>query len=69
MIKIRLHGTMEEIELAISAIHIQFDVMSESELYADRGKNQYYRCYMDCKTKDANKANISEKRINNAISI
>ena len=48
MIKIRLHGTLEEIEETTKIIRDQFDVLSESEPYADRGKSKYYRCYMDC---------------------
>lgn len=48
MIKIRLHGTLEEIKETTKIIREQFDVLSESEPYADRGKSKYYRCYMDC---------------------
>lgn len=48
MIKIRLHGTLEEIEKTTKVIREQFHVLSESEPYADRGKSEYYRCYMDC---------------------
>ena len=61
MIKIRLHGTLEEIELAISLIHSQFNILSESAPYADRGKSVYYRCYLDCEVKNLNFANGIEK--------
>ena len=48
MIKIRLHGTLEEIEETTEIIGEQFRVINESEPYADRGKSEYYRCYLDC---------------------
>lgn len=47
MIKIRLHGTKDEISRAIENIRAVFNVMSVSELYKDRGTNEYYRCYID----------------------
>ena len=58
MVKIRLHGPLDEIEAAASFIRSQFDVLSESELYADRGKSVYYRLYLDCEVKNLNPANI-----------
>ena len=58
MVKIRLHGPLEEIEVATSFIRSQFDVLSESEPYADRGKSVYYRVYLDCEVKKLNAANI-----------
>lgn len=48
MIKIRLYGTLEEIEETTRIIREQFDVLSESKPYADRGESECYRCYMDC---------------------
>ena len=62
MVKIRLHGTREEIEIATSFIRSQFDVLSESEPYADRGKSVYYRTYLDCEVKNLNAANIGIER-------
>ncbi|MDO4672397.1 MAG: hypothetical protein Q4A76_05755, partial [Porphyromonadaceae bacterium] len=59
MIKIRLHGTLEEIEETTRIIREQFDVLSESKPYADRGKREYYRCYMDCEV-IFNKFNVYE---------
>lgn len=53
MIKIRLHGTLEEIKAASSIIHTQFDILSISEPYKDRGKNKYYRVYVDCEVKNS----------------
>ena len=50
MVKIRLHGTLEEVEYAMSFIRSQFNVLSESAPYKDRGNSQYYRTYMDCET-------------------
>lgn len=58
MVKIRLHGTLEEIEIATSFIRSQFDVLSESEPYADRGKSVYYRTYLDCEVKKLNQNNL-----------
>ena len=62
MIKIRLHGTLEEIEVATSFIRSQFDVLSESTPYADRGKSVYYRTYLDCEVKNLNTADIGIER-------
>ena len=47
LIKIRLHGEKEEIELACAAIEEQFKVLSISAPYADRGKSVYNRVYID----------------------
>lgn len=52
MIKIRLHGTKTEIEKAKEEIQNLFTVLYESEPYRDRGKSQYYRCYMDCEVEE-----------------
>ena len=52
MIKIRLHGTKAEIEKAKAELRVLFHVLYESEPYKDRGKSQYYRCYMDCEVDD-----------------
>lgn len=51
MIKIRLHGEKEEIELACAAIKEHFDVLNVSHLYADRGDSVYKRAYIDAKIK------------------
>jgi len=62
MVKIRLHGTRDEIETAATFIWSQFNVLSESEPYADRGKSVYCRMYMDCEVKDLNPVNGIEQK-------
>ena len=52
MVKIRLHGTREEIIKAVEVLKKDFNVLSESEPYKDRGKTEYYRCYLDCEAKE-----------------
>lgn len=52
MIKIRLHGTYEEIEKAKEIILKDFKILSISELYKDRGESSYYRAYIDCEIDD-----------------
>ena len=47
MIKIRLHGTVEEIDSAVEIIKATFKVLSISGYYKDKGFNEYYRCYID----------------------
>lgn len=56
MIKVRLHGTKEEIESA-KALYTRLeqegliDILTMSDLYADRGVSKYYRLYMDINIK------------------
>ena len=49
MIKMRLEGTLEEIERAIRELkaHQSFTILSRSQLYKDRGDSVYYRVYLD----------------------
>lgn len=49
MIEIRLHGEKEEIELACAAIEEQFEVLTMSAPYADRGKSVLQRVYIKAK--------------------
>lgn len=51
MVKIRLHGTLDEIEKAVAVLQESFEILQESTPYKDKGKSQYYRCYLDCKRK------------------
>ena len=53
MIKIRLHGVEEEISEYLNKIKKDKDVkiLSESSLYADRGKSEYKRLYLDVEVK------------------
>lgn len=52
MIKIRLHGTQEEINRAKLVISENFIILSISESYPDRGASVYCRVYMDCAIKN-----------------
>lgn len=52
MIKIRLHGEEEEIKKAIEILQCSFELLSVSDLYADRGNSKYARCYIDAKQQD-----------------
>lgn len=53
MIKIRLHGTLEEIARAKEVISDNFVILSISGNYPDRGASVYYRAYLDCVIKNA----------------
>lgn len=48
MIKIRLHGTPEEIARAKEVISDNFVILSISQNYPDRGASVYCRAYLDC---------------------
>lgn len=48
--KIRLHGTLNEVEVATKQIENTFHVVSISEPYKDRGKSKLYRVYIDVRT-------------------
>ena len=49
MIKLRLHGLENEIQDYLNKIKKDKDVkiLSESDIYADRGKSEYKRLYLD----------------------
>lgn len=47
MIKIRLHGTKDEIDKTISYLALVMDFYSVSGYYKDRGNSQYQRVYID----------------------
>lgn len=52
MIKIRLHGTPEEIAQAKEVISEAFIIQSISANYPDRGASVYCRSYIDAVIKD-----------------
>lgn len=55
MLKIRLHGKNEEIEKFVQWLELQnekVEMLSESELYKDRGKSVYARKYLDIEMKN-----------------
>ena len=49
MVKIRLWGTKEEVQRAVTGLERdpKWRLLSVSEPYADRGKSQYCRVYID----------------------
>ena len=55
MIKIRLQGTLEDLERSKAVIRSQFNVLSESEPYQDRGMSKLYRIYVECEVKSDGK--------------
>ena len=59
MVKVRLHGTLDELKQAQELVRSQFEVLSESEPYKDRGKTECYRVYMDCEVKSHGKEECS----------
>lgn len=55
MLKVRLHGKSEEVEKFIRLLESQnenVEILSESDLYKDRGKSVYARKYLDVEIKD-----------------
>ena len=60
MVKIRLHGTAEEISQAISVIKENFNILNKSDAYADRGESRYSRVYIDAEVKDESSKTIEE---------
>ena len=52
MVKIRLNGTLEEIEKAKRSIENTFEVLSVSKPYKDRGNTELWRVYLECEVKD-----------------
>ena len=55
MIKIRLEGTLDDIQTAAVQIKENFKVLSQSNPYKDRGTDGYYRVYLDCELKNHDK--------------
>lgn len=47
MIKIRLHGLPEDVEVAKAKLKEMFNVNSCSGNYADRGESKYVRAYLE----------------------
>lgn len=45
--KIRLHGTMDEIERATEKIRAGFQIVSISSPYKDRRESKLYRVYIE----------------------
>ena len=60
MVKIRLNGTMEELENAKQSLESVFRVISESKPYKDRGKNELWRIYLDCEVENGQTKECSE---------
>ncbi len=50
MVKIRMTGTKDELDRALSQIRIAegMHIFSESDYYKNRGATEYYRVYLEC---------------------
>ena len=50
MVKIRMTGTKDELEHALSLLRIAVGthIYSESGYYRNRGATEYYRVYLEC---------------------
>ena len=53
MVRIRLHGTWDEVKKSQKQIEKVFHVLSASEPNRDRGKTEYWRVYMDCEERSS----------------
>lgn len=53
MIKVRLHGLEQEIFEYLNKINEDENIriLSQSDIYADRGKSEYKRLYLDIEMK------------------
>ena len=52
MVKIRLHGMLEEVEQAQEKLKKFFNINSISAPYHDRGNSKYVRIYVDAELKE-----------------
>lgn len=52
MIKIRLHGTEQEVMEAVKSLEPTFKLLSVSTPYKDRGQSEYVRVYVDAEKKE-----------------
>ena len=52
MVKIRLHGTPIDVEIAKKIIEKDFRILSCSGQYLDRGESEYVRMYLDVVEKE-----------------
>ncbi|MBP3040569.1 hypothetical protein J9303_13845 [Bacillaceae bacterium Marseille-Q3522] len=50
--KIRLHGTLKEVEKAAEKLKNLFQVVSISSPYKDRGESELYRVYVEVRMWD-----------------
>jgi hypothetical protein len=46
MVKIRLHGLLDEIQTIAENMRIHYNVVQVSQPYKDRGESQFYRMYI-----------------------
>lgn len=64
MIKLRLHGTVDELKkfdryLCKLETRGEIEVLTNSELYADRGQSKYFRKYLDLSVNEIAKEDIN----------
>lgn len=51
MIKVRLHGTPEEVQAAKKVLEKSMNVLQASREYKDKGESQYVRVYVEVELK------------------
>ena len=55
MVKIRIHGTPIDVEIAKKLIEQNFRILACSGQYPDRGESEYVRMYLDVVEKEQEK--------------
>lgn len=65
MLKLRLHGTTDELQRYLSVLRNdpKIEILSESNLYSDRGKSAYKRCYLDIEMNEIIEAIYDETEV------
>lgn len=51
MVKIRVEGLPEEIDLMITSFRENYEILQVSEFYANRGETKYGRVYVEMRLK------------------
>jgi hypothetical protein len=46
MVKIRLHGLLNDVKLIAENMKLNYNVVDVSEPYKDRGESKFYRIYV-----------------------
>ena len=52
MLKIRLQGTLKDIQCRILEKHKELDVLEVSDAYANKGTSKYFRVYVEVEEKE-----------------
>ncbi len=62
MLKLRIQGIPEEVKAFCDALEDTGCVLERSDQYANRGKSQYVRVYMDVDVPNAHRRLISDSK-------